>query len=150
MKKNFAKITSLLTMCIFLAGCGSAPRQPSVQELIMQGRYDEAKEIFKTKTDINSVDENGDSALHVAARVNEADLVSFLIIKGADTELRNNEGDTPLHVAIKNDAIDAAKVLAIVHGDIFAKDANDNTALELALAKLGNKGFLKYHLFVPV
>ena len=135
MKRIFAKAASILTVCIFLSACGSTPKQASVQELIMQGRYDEAKEIFKTKTDINSVDTNGESALHVAARVNEADLVSFLIIKGADTELRNNDGDTPLHVAIKNDAIDAAKVLAIVHGDIFAKDASDNTALEIALEK---------------
>lgn len=136
MKRIFSKTALIFTVCICLAGCGTVPvKSASVQELIMQGRYDEAKEIFKTKTDINAVDENGDSALHVAARVNEADLVSFLIIKGADTELRNNDGDTALHVAIKNDAIDAAKVLAIVHGDIFAKDAEDNTALEIALAK---------------
>ena len=135
MKKNLAKFASVFIAAIFIFGCASVVRQASIQELIIQGRYDEAKEIFKTKTDINATDENGDTALHVAARVNEADLVSFLIIKGADTEVRNNEGDTALHVAIKNDAIDAAKVLAIVHGDIFAKDAEENTALEIALAK---------------
>ncbi|WP_296331030.1 ankyrin repeat domain-containing protein [uncultured Treponema sp.] len=135
MRKNFVKIASVCAALIFVSACATVIRQPSIQELIMQGRYDEAKEIFKTKTDINACDENGDTALHVAARVNEADLVSFLIIKGADTEVQNKEGDTALHVAIKNDAIDAAKVLAIVHGDIFAKDAEENTALELALAK---------------
>ena len=135
MRKNFVKIASVCAALIFVSACATVIRQPSIQELIMQGRYDEAKEIFKTKTDINACDENGDTALHVAARVNEADLVSFLIIKGADTEVQNKEGDTALHVAIKNDAIDAAKVLAIVHGDIFAKDSEENTALELALAK---------------
>ena len=135
MRKNFVKIASVCAALIFVSACATVIRQPSIQELIMQGRYDEAKEIFKTKTDINACDENGDTALHVAARVNEADLVSFLIIKGADTEVQNKDGDTALHVAIKNDAIDAAKVLAIVHGDIFAKDAEENTALELALAK---------------
>ncbi len=135
MKKSFLGFASLCVAALFISACASVVSQPSIQELIVQGRYDEAKEIFKTKTDINAADENGDTALHVAARVNEADLVSFLIIKGADTEIRNSEGDTALHVAIKNDAIDAAKVLAIVHGDIFAKDANENTALELALAK---------------
>ena len=135
MKIN-AKVLAVFGAALVLTGCASTViRQPTIQELIIQGRYDEAKEIFKTKTDINATDENGDTALHVAARVNEADLVSFLIIKGADTEIRNNEGDTALHVAIKNDAIDAAKVLAIVHGDIFAKDAEENTALEIALAK---------------
>ena len=135
MKKTFARFISIFIAVLFITACTSVSKQPSIHELIMQGRYEEAKEIFKTKTDINAVDENGDTALHVAARVNEADLVSFLIIKGADTELRNNDGDTALHVAIKSDAIDAAKVLAIVYGDIFAKDASDNMALELALAK---------------
>ncbi|WP_296325019.1 ankyrin repeat domain-containing protein [Treponema sp. UBA3813] len=135
MKKNFVNLIPILMLVTFLLACSTTPKEPSIQELIMQGRYDEAKEIFKTKTDINAVDEYGDTALHVAARVNEADLVSFLVIKGADTELRNNEGDTALHVAIKNSSIDAAKVLAIVHGDIFAKDGNDNSALELALSK---------------
>ncbi|MCR4822851.1 MAG: ankyrin repeat domain-containing protein [Treponema sp.] len=134
MNKNFVKITSTIAAIFLISACASV-RQPSIQDLIMEGRYEEAKEVFKTKTDINAVDENGDTALHVAARVNEADLVSFLIIKGADTEIRNNEGNTALHVAIKNDAIDAAKVLAIVHGDIFAKDSEENTALELALSK---------------
>lgn len=132
---RMVKASALLVAALTLMACGSVARQPTVQELILQGRYEEAKEIFKTKTDINAVDEDGNTALHVAARVNGADLVSFLIIKGADTEIRNNNGDTALHVAIKNSAIDAAKVLAIVHGDIFAKDADENTALELALAK---------------
>ncbi|WP_294429470.1 ankyrin repeat domain-containing protein [uncultured Treponema sp.] len=130
------KVLHIFALSIVLTACSNTVlKQPTIQELIIQGRYDEAKEIFKTKTDINAADENGDTALHVAACVNEADLVSFLIIKGANTEIRNNDGDTALHVAIKNDAIDAAKVLAIVHGDIFAKDAEENTALEIALEK---------------
>lgn len=140
MTRFVTRVTLIIFATLFITACASNPKPDAsnantVQELIRQGRYNEAKEIFKTKTDINSTDSYGDTALHVAARVNEADLVSFLIIKGADTEARNNDGDTALHVAIKNDAIDAAKVLAIVHGDIFAKDASDNTALELGLSK---------------
>lgn len=135
--KLFSALSALAAVLIF-AGCvttAKKAKETSIQELIMAGRYEEAKELFKTKTDINATDADGNTALHMAARVNEADLVSFLIIKGADSEIRNNAGDTALHVAVKNDAIDAAKVLGIVHGDMFAKDAEGNTALELALAK---------------
>lgn len=139
MKRIFANPVSLFFAVILLFSCATSS-VPTVQELILQGRYEEAKEIFKTKTDINSADSDGNTALHVAASVNEADLVSFLIIKGADTEIRNNDGDTALHVAIKSSSIDAAKVLAIVHGDIFAKDSDGNTALELALSK-GDKWY---------
>ncbi|MBR1404292.1 MAG: ankyrin repeat domain-containing protein [Treponema sp.] len=140
MRKIVSTSLSIMTAVFLLAGCASAPKQQSIQELIMQGRYDEAKDLFKNKTDINAIDADGNTALHVAARVNEADLVSFLIIKGADTEIKNNNGNTALHVAIKNDCLESAKVLAIVHGDIFAKDAQENTALELALAK-GDKWY---------
>lgn len=119
----------------FASCISSTQKETSIQQLIMQGRYDEAKDIFQSKTDINAVDADGNTALHIAAQVNEADLVSFLIIRGANTEIKNNAGNTPLHVAIKNDNIESARVLAIVHGDIFAKDADENTALELALIR---------------
>ena len=125
--KSFILKTILIVSSVFLlATCASSKveKEVSIQQLIMEGRYEEAKELFKTKTDINAVDEDGNTALHIAAKVNEADLISFLIIKGANTEIRNNMDDTPLHVAVKNDNLEAAKVLAIVHGNIFAKDNN--------------------------
>ena len=132
-------IFSILTLiiCFLFVSCGSTKvaKQAPIQQLILEGRYDEAKELFKTKTEINAQDEDGNTALHIAALVNEPDLISFLIIKGADTEIANNFGDTPLHVAVKNDNVESAKVLSIVHGNIFAKDAEGNTALQIALAK---------------
>ena len=137
--KVFIYIVSVVTivMCLLLVSCGSTKVQKEVpiQQLILEGRYDEAKELFKNRTDINAQDEDGNTALHIAAKVNEADLISFLIIKGADTEIHNNFGDTPLHVAVKNDNVESARILAIVHGNIFAKDAEENSALQIALAK---------------
>ena len=138
MRKSASTVIKSIILILRLAGCTSTPKEETICELILQGKYEEAKSRFKTKTDINASDEDGNTALHLAAKVNEADLASFLIIKGADTEIRNKAGDTALHVAVKNDSIDAAKVLAIVHGNIFAKDASGNMALELALAKGDN------------
>lgn len=135
MNRNSTIQAVLAAFVILLAGCASSPKQLSVHELIRQGRYDEAKEIFKAKTNINAVDSEGNTALHLAAQLDESDLVSFLVIKGADTEMRNKNGDTPLHLAIKNNNVAAAKVLAIVHGDIFSKDGKGNTALSIALEK---------------
>ncbi len=136
MKKNIVYKAAAISFVLALASCAStSTKKETLQSLIMQGRYEDAKEMLKVQTDINERDADGNTALHVAARLNEADMTSFLIIKGADTEIKNNKGDTALHVAIKNNALDSAKVLAIVHGDIFAKDANEDTALELALAK---------------
>lgn len=126
---------TIFAFILILAGCASSPKNETIFDLISQGRYEEAKDRFKTKEDINAADDNGNTALHLAAQKNEADLVSFLVIKGADTDIKNNAGDIPLHTAVKNDALDCAKVLAIVHGDIFEKDAQGNMAIDIALRK---------------
>ncbi|MCR5724479.1 MAG: ankyrin repeat domain-containing protein [Treponema sp.] len=143
MKNKKTLLISTATLVLLgsvLGSCTTTPKEPetpSLQRLIKEGRYDEARGLFAARVDINSVDEDGNTALHLAAQLDEADMVSFLIIKGADTEAKNNRGDTPLHVAIKNNCLASTKILAIVHGDIFAKDADGNMALELALAKGG-------------
>ena len=50
-------IFSILTLiiCFLFVSCGSTKvaKQAPIQQLILEGRYDEAKELFKTKTEIN-------------------------------------------------------------------------------------------------
>ena len=118
-------------------GCASSPkvdRPENIVDLVKQGRYEEAKERFGSKEDLGAQDDEGNTALHLAARANEADLCSFLIIKGANTETTNLYGNTPILEAIKHSAFESTKVLAMMNANIFAKDAEENTAIELALA----------------
>lgn len=126
-----------LFFCFAFFSCNSTAveKDESVQKLLKEGRYEEAKGLFITKTDINAQDKNGDTALHVCARINEADLIAFFAFKNASTEIENADGDTPLLVAVKNDNIESAKILIQMGANIFAKDASENSALQLALAK---------------
>ncbi|WP_296706716.1 ankyrin repeat domain-containing protein [Treponema sp. UBA7570] len=126
-----------LFFCLAFLSCNSTAveKDESVQKLLKEGRYEEAKGLFITKTDINAQDKNGDTALHVCARINEADLIAFFAFKNAGTEIENADGDTPLLVAVKNDNIESAKILIQMGANIFAKDASENSALQLALAK---------------
>ncbi|MCR4735172.1 MAG: ankyrin repeat domain-containing protein [Treponema sp.] len=132
------KIALLSTAAISLfMGCQTtqaiwAPESP--QALIKAGKIAQAKEKFQTPNDINSIDAEGNTVLHMAAMINDADLITFFIIKGADPELKNNAGDTPLHVAVKNSSFDAAKNLAAMGANIFARDSEGITALDLGLA----------------
>lgn len=120
----------------FLNGCKTTEKKPeTVQECILNGDIEKAKSYFTDQADINMVDENGDTALHVAARMNEGDLVTFLVVKGADTELKNNDGETPLHSAIHHDAYEAARSLTSLGADIFALDADGVSAIESSLAR---------------
>lgn len=107
----------------------------TIQQLILAGRGDEAREMFQLKTDINGTDEEGNTALHSAAQMNDVELVKFLLYMGANSELKNMNGDTPLHLAIKNDALNCVEVLASIESNIFAKDGTGISAFELILNK---------------
>lgn len=132
-------VLSLYTI-FFLTGCLSTSEgvtlpseSMSIQELIHAGQTDTVRSLFQTQTDINMVDARGNTALHAAAQINDADLVGFLLYMGADSEIKNINGDTPLHVALKNAAPEAAKTLADLNSNIFAKDGNGMSAIEIAL-----------------
>ena len=84
-------------------------------------------------TDINAADTDGNTVLHIAARIDDDELVTYFIFKGADPELKNQEGDTPLHVAIKNRSLRAAKVLSAISNTLFSRDAEGVTALDCGL-----------------
>lgn len=120
-----------------LIGCTTAPKPKSntVVDMILNGKSAEAKSLFETKTDINETDDNGNSALHAAAQANDVDMTTFLLIKGADTEMKNHEGDTPLHVAVTYGSVEAAQTLATGGADIFARNANNRIPLDMGLEK---------------
>ena len=116
-------------------GCTSAPANSKLtpQQLIRQNRIDEAKQEFAMPSDINAVDEDGNTVLHIAAQVDDADLITYFIFKGADPELKNLDGDTPLHVAIKRNSFNAAKALSAVSSTLFSRDGEGMTALDMGL-----------------
>nr|WP_318660975.1 ankyrin repeat domain-containing protein [uncultured Treponema sp.] len=130
-----------LNFVIFLAAaftvfsCETTKKEPeTIQSLIRQGKFEEAKSFFTTKSDINEQDLDGNTVLHAAALMNDADLVTFLIIKGANTEIKNFESQTPLILAIDNDCFDSARSLINAKANIFARDSEGVTALEKGLS----------------
>ncbi len=138
----FAGLTGLL----LFSGCASAPvaTKQTPQQLIMQNRKSEAMQEFTLPTDINAADEDGNTVLHIAAMVDDAELISYFIFKGADPELKNFDGDTPLHVAIKNNSLEAAKALADISNTMFSRDYEGITALDRGL----NAGDEYYDIFI--
>ncbi|MEE1059293.1 MAG: ankyrin repeat domain-containing protein [Treponema sp.] len=135
MNKNFFSVICL-ALIFTLFGCVSTPKdEVTLHDLIKQGKIDEAKDKFANQYDINAVDEDGNTALHLAAQINNVDLVTFLVIKGANSEIKNMKGQTPLHAAIDSNGHDAAAFLASIGKNLFAKNADGMTALDVGLAK---------------
>lgn len=129
-----------------ILGCqtNGIKKEATPQDLIREGQIEQAKGRFLSPNDINSVDEDGNTVLHLAAKMNDTDLISYFIFKGADTELKNYESDTPLHIAIQNGCFDAAKTLYTFGSNIFARNKDGITALDLGL--LENDAY--YDIFI--
>lgn len=135
MNKKLAFIP--LAFLFMFAACesGKVERELTALELLKEGRIDEAKTKFLITTDINEVDEDGNTVLHYAAKDDDADLVLFFLIKGADSELKNKEGQTPLHIAIEYKSYDAAQILASHEKTLFCRNGIGEVALNKGLSE---------------
>ncbi len=128
-------VAAVILSCTTTQEVDNTQTAMSLQELIVAGKTDEVQALFQTQTDINMVDDNGNTALHTAATVNNADIVNFLLFKGANSEIKNLQGDTPLHLAIKNGGNEAASLLSQIGNNIFARDGDGISAFELGITK---------------
>ena len=60
---------------------------------------------------------DGETALHVAARVGDTDTVNWLIAQGEDVNARDRFGGTPLLVAVENNHVRVVKTLLAADAD---------------------------------
>lgn len=82
--------------------------------------------------DINQQDKYGRSPLHVSAAADHADMVEFLLHKGANIDSRSiGDGQTPLHFAAKNDAVSSLKALLGFGANIDSLDNRGRPPLQV-------------------
>ena len=71
-------------------------------EAAANGQVDDIQSFLSTKeNNADILDQNGDSALHHAARMNRVQVIEFMLTAGATVDLYNRDGFTPLHVAAR-------------------------------------------------
>ena len=82
---------------------------------------------------IDAVDENGLTCLYVAAAGGEAEVVDWLLSRGADAAVVNPEdGRTPLHAASAAGHVAVAALLVRAGANSLARDGSGLTPPELA------------------
>jgi ankyrin repeat protein len=94
---------------------------------------------------VNAKTKNGVSALHRAARRQDAQTVFVKLLEaGANVNVKDDEGETPLHVAAESDSFNTAglEILLKAGADVRAKKHNGDTALHLA-AKCHKREFVE-------
>ncbi len=69
--------------------------------------------LFEQDPEVNltKVDNNGDTALHLAAMKGNIPIIEFLLKKGANINAKDKFGATPLHLAAISGYTDSVKVL---------------------------------------
>ena len=55
---------------------------------------------YKEVIDVNLVDEDGNSLLLLATKMNSLRLINFLLYNGADVDITNKFGNTAMHYAV--------------------------------------------------
>jgi len=69
------------------------------------------EDLIQKDADINASDENGKSALHWAATINNVDAVKTLLAHGANRDAQDSKDETPLFLACREGSYQAAKEL---------------------------------------
>ena len=132
MKNRIIALVSLLSAAVVIA-----PAQ-EVFDLLRKGDVPAVKALVeKTPQLVEARDAQGLTLLHYAAYGRSAELINFLIDKGAKPDVRDAEADTPLHIAAMNDRTEVAAALLKRGASTEARDDYQRTALILCARERG-------------
>lgn len=143
-------LISLIIISTLILSCSSAPedaptieepeiietdKEKSLHELVLSGDEDKLNEIFKIDIDINEIDKNGRSPLHIACETGNNKIARFLILEEANLNIQDKEGYTPLHLALDNNNLEIIENLVDNGASIFLKDNKNRTPYSIAFIK---------------
>ncbi|KAL0634675.1 KN motif [Maublancomyces gigas] len=94
--------------------------KPLVQALIARG------------VELTATNQDGDTALHVAARLDDIETARMLLEAGSDVDARGNGGATPLHYAVRTADQDLIQILLGWEADITVEDKDGYSAVDWA------------------
>ncbi|MEM9569659.1 MAG: ankyrin repeat domain-containing protein, partial [Bacteroidota bacterium] len=106
-------------------------------------QLDCVKYLGEQSTDINTKNENGDTALLLSAQKGHLDCVKFLAQQGADINAKNKNENTAALLSAFNGNLACLKFLLEQGADINTKNKNENTAL-IWSARFGNLDCVKF------
>jgi len=119
------------------------PTEREFLEAVEQGNVDKVRSLIKANVNINCKkdNENGRTAVHLAAENDDLRMIEVLLELGADVNSRDNSKETPLFGISE---IDTIKYLVSKGADVNSRDAKGQTVFFDA-AYEGNKEALEFY-----
>ncbi|KAK4783771.1 hypothetical protein SAY86_018139 [Trapa natans] len=117
---------------------GSAHASEDVEALLDAARYgylEDVTSLAAVGVGLDSKDEYGRTALHMAAANGHVGIVSFLISKGVDINAINEEKNTPLHWACLNGHVQVVKDLILAGANASMLNSHDRTPVDEAVSR---------------
>ena len=88
-------------------------------------------------SDVNALNDEGNSLLYVAASKNQLGKINFLLANGADVNIKNERGATPLNAACDKNALAAVQLLIDQGADVNTRTNRGSTPLVCAATGKG-------------
>uniref|UniRef100_A0A8C0A0T0 Ankyrin 2 n=1 Tax=Anas zonorhyncha TaxID=75864 RepID=A0A8C0A0T0_9AVES len=124
----FFELTRVACVLVFLQSDSNA----SFLRAARAGNLDKVVEYLKSGIDINTCNQNGLNALHLAAKEGHVGLVQELLERGSAVDSATKKGNTALHIASLAGQAEVVKVLVKEGANINAQSQNGFTPLYMA------------------
>jgi len=127
MMEAFKKAPKETRDLVRLPDCRELARREDSTEMLLKalqaGAALVADGLVTEGTDIAIEDADGNSALHLAARLGDSTLCERILAKGAEVISYNSIGETPITLAVRSNDCQTVKLLVNRGADIFAGDS---------------------------
>ena len=154
---NLFKLVSFGVITILIAGCGSSPQVVKYKPVVVNKPVYNANSLiraalnenvnlmslhFDNNVDVNTVDSDGNSLVHIAVKFNNQEMLNLLIEKSANLNRLNDQRMTPLHMAVSNKSLEIINTL--LNQKVLANTKNNDGNAPIHTATIDNsEGIIK-------